>query len=214
MKKSSKNFFEFFENDDISRMSPGIKDRVAIRNNGNKEHIQKRHMYMSLKETHALFRAENENIKISRSKFASLRALHVLLSRQTPANLCMCIYHQNVILALKKLSVCSANVPVYANKFADSCLQSPDDPASWFSECHHEECGFKKKYQLQCDSDPSENIVEWKQWQDINGRMKQLVQSPSVMHLYDHLCLLMPSFLTHIFIKRQQHKSLESENKK
>ena len=48
--------------------------RVAIRNNGKKEHIQKRHIYMSIKETHALFIAENENIKISRSKFASLRA--------------------------------------------------------------------------------------------------------------------------------------------
>ena len=44
-------------------MSPRKKDRVAIRNNVNKEHIQKRHMYMSLKEIHALFIAENENIK-------------------------------------------------------------------------------------------------------------------------------------------------------
>ena len=133
---------------ETSNLSPGIKDRVAIRNNGNKEHIQKRHIYMSLKESHALFIAENENIKISRSKFASLRPLHVLLSRQTPANLCMCIYHQNVILLLKKLSVCSANIPVYSNKFADSRLQCPDDLACWFSECQHEECGFKKKYQL------------------------------------------------------------------
>ena len=75
-------------------MTPGIKGRVANRNNGNKEHIQKRHMYMSLKETHALLIAENENIKVSRSKFASLRPLHVLLSRQVPANLCICIYQQ------------------------------------------------------------------------------------------------------------------------
>ena len=156
--------FEFYENDDISRMSPGIKDRVAIRINGSKNHIQKRHIYMSLKEIHALFIAENENIKISRSKFASLRPLHVLLSRQTPANLCTCIYHQILILALKKLSVYSANIPVYSNKFADSCLQCPDDPTCWFSKCQHEECGFKKKrYQLQCDSDILENIVEWKQ---------------------------------------------------
>ena len=29
----------------ISCMSPGIKVRVAIRNNGNKEHIQKRHVH-------------------------------------------------------------------------------------------------------------------------------------------------------------------------
>ena len=103
-------------------MSPGIKDRVAIRNNGNKEHIQKRHMYMSLKETHVLFIVENENIKISRSKFASLRPLHVLLCRQTPANLSTCIYYQNVFLSLKMLSVCNANIPFYFNKFAESCL--------------------------------------------------------------------------------------------
>ena len=108
----------------------------------------------------------------------------------------MYIYHQNVILSLKKLSVCSAIL---------------DNPACWFSECQHEECGFKKKYQLQCDSDTLENIVEWKQWQDDNGRMNQLVQSTSVVHLYNHLCLLMPSFLTHSFVKRQMHKSLESD---
>ena len=59
-------------------------------------------------------------------------------------------------------------------------------------------------------------VILWKillrrQWQDDNGRMKQLVQSTLVVHLYDHLCLLMPSFLTHSFIKRQQHKSLESD---
>ena len=56
-----------------------------------------------------------------------------------------------------------------------------------------------------------ENIAKWKQWQDDNGRIKQIVQSTLVVHLYDHLCLLMPSFLTHSFIKRQQHKSLESD---
>ena len=132
-------------------------------------------MYMSIEETRALFIAENENIKISRSKFASLRPLHVILSRQTPANLCTSIYRQNVLLLLKKLSVCSANIPVYYNKFADSCLKCPDDPACFFSECHHEEFGFKKMYPLQCDSNTLKNIVEWKQWKDDNGRMKKIV---------------------------------------
>ena len=66
---------------------------------------------MNIKETHALFIAENKYVKISRSKFASLKPLHVLPSRQTPANLCTCIYHQNVILSLKKLFVCSAKIP-------------------------------------------------------------------------------------------------------
>ena len=119
----------------------------------------------------------------------------------------MHIYHQNIILALKKISDCKY---VYYKKFADSCLQYPNDPACWFSE-RYEECSFKKKHPLQCDSDTLENIIEWKQQQDNNGRMNQIVQSTSVVHLYDHLCLLMPSFLTLSFIKKQQHKSLESD---
>ena len=56
-----------------------------------------------------------------------------------------------------------------------------------------------------------ENIVEWKQLHGGNGRMKQIVQSTSVVHLYYHLYLLMPSLLTHSCIKRQQRKSLESD---
>ena len=121
---------------------------------------------MITKETHALFIAEIKNIKISckLSKIASLRALHVLLSRQMSANLYTCIYHQNVVLALKRLLDSSANIPVYSNKFADSCLQCPDDPACWFSECQHKECGFEKKKSIQCDSYTFVNIVEWKQW--------------------------------------------------
>ena len=93
-------------------------------------------------------------MKISSSKFASLRPLHVLLSQQTSTNLCMCIYYQNVILSLKKLFVCSANIPVCSKKFADSCL--PDDPVCWFSECQHEECGFKKS--INC----SVIVILWK----------------------------------------------------
>ena len=120
-KEMKQKFFGVYESDDVCRMSFGIKDRPAIRNNSKKEHIQKRHMNTNIMEVHALYIAENEHIKISRSKLASLRPLHFLLNRQTPASLCTCIFHQNVILALKKISVCSANKPVYFIKIADSC---------------------------------------------------------------------------------------------
>ena len=65
---------------------------------------------------------KNPGVKIGFSKFAMLRPNQVMLSSQTPANVCNCIYHQNVILALDALHAHIPSVPVYKD-FPDSLVQ-------------------------------------------------------------------------------------------
>ena len=133
---------------------------------------QKRHMYMSLKEAHALFLKEHPDVKIGRlSRFASLRLPGVLLSSQTPANMCTCVYHENVILAVEALHNHHPSIPTYHYEFPASCLKTPDSSDCWFSECSHDLCGFRTTYPLRGDIEVDyAKAVRWMRWEEVEGR--------------------------------------------
>lgn len=88
---------EFYVRDDISRQAPGRKDVVTIYDdNGEKQHIQVRHLTSSIMEVYRQFQKDFPNIDIGKSKFAELRPKHVLLSNKLPHNVCLCKYHENL----------------------------------------------------------------------------------------------------------------------
>ncbi len=89
---------EYYERDDISRQASGMRDVVTVREGGVKKKIQKRHLTMSILEAYRYFKKEHPII--GKSKFAELRPSHVLRSSDTPRNVCLCRYHENVKLAL------------------------------------------------------------------------------------------------------------------
>ena len=68
------------QHDDTSRMAPGKRDTVTPRSSEGKEKIQKRHLYMSIKETRSCFLKEYQEIKIGLTKFRYLRPEHVKFS--------------------------------------------------------------------------------------------------------------------------------------
>ena len=80
---------EFYLRNDMQ--TPGKRDYVTIRRNGEKIQVQKRYMLMILREAHALFVEENgANIKIGKSKFAELRPCQVLYMSNIPENVFLC----------------------------------------------------------------------------------------------------------------------------
>ena len=83
-----------FYNDLVSRQAAGKKDFVTVRQDNKKEHLQKRHLLCSLQETFAIFVKDNPTVKISLSKFASLRPVNVKLSSDMPRDVCLCKYHE------------------------------------------------------------------------------------------------------------------------
>ena len=106
--------------DSISRQAPGKKDFVTSWKSGKKEHLQKRHMMLSLKETHALFLKDNPDVKIGLSKFSSLRPENVLLSSEMPVNVCLCSYHENIQLICECLSKEIPIFPSYSGEFVNN----------------------------------------------------------------------------------------------
>ena len=90
----------FYRRDDISRQAPGRKDVVSVKENGSCTKYQTRHLTSSVNEVFALFQEEYLKVKIGRSKSASLCPTDVLLSSKIPRNVCLCKYHENVIIAL------------------------------------------------------------------------------------------------------------------
>ena len=57
---------------------------------------------------------EYPKVKIGRSKFTSLRPADVLLSSKIPRNVCLCMYHKNVVIALEVLHKAVPTIPAYS----------------------------------------------------------------------------------------------------
>ena len=93
----------FYQRNDISRMCPGRRDIVTVKTTDGKVKLQKQHLYFKIRETHSIFLSEHTEVKISLSKFAMLCPPQVMLSSQTPTNVCTCTYHENTILTLDAL---------------------------------------------------------------------------------------------------------------
>ena len=138
----------FYQQDDISKMTPGKRDVVMIRSDTRKENVKKRHLYMSIKETYTLFKEENPTTKIGLTKFGYLRPEHVKFSSETPAKMCTCIYHQ----ALNAMHTYLPEIPLYSKSFAEGCLVSSDEK-SWYGNCDHNTCSFDLTYEKRQNSD-------------------------------------------------------------
>ena len=115
---------DFYQRDDISTVAPGKRDVVTVSSDQGKVKLQKRHLYMSIKETHSTFLQENPEMHIGLTNFGMLRPSQVRFSSETPANVCTCVYPQNVILALDAMHRYAPIFPVYSKDFAQTCLVS------------------------------------------------------------------------------------------
>ena len=194
----------FYTRDDISRMALGKRDAVTIKDHEGKKKLQKRHLYMSIKEPYGVFKDKNPNVKIGLTKFSTLRPLNVLLTSQTPSNVCTCPYHQHMFLALDSIHSHVPGIPVYSTDFPASCMLNPESDLCWFGNCSHDNCGFEEKYPL---PDTVKNLpAKWMKWQEANARLAKLENKGTIQDLYDHICAMSEKFLAHCRIKRLQYE--------
>ncbi|KAG8176758.1 hypothetical protein JTE90_003389 [Oedothorax gibbosus] len=127
---------KFYEQDDISRIAPGKNDVMVIHtSNGEKITKQKRHLFTSLKEAHALFLQQHPSISLGSSKFAKLRPKYVLLNSKLPHNVCMCKYHENFINAVNSLSKVMVSVPPYTHDFPNQLICDTPTQNCWLKNC-------------------------------------------------------------------------------
>lgn len=202
----------FYEKGNISYQAPGRKDFVIIRNSkGIKTKVQKKYLCMTLGEAHEIFKEENPDIKIGRSKFSELRPFHICLRHETPANLCLCIYHENVRLLLEGMSF----FPNSATDFIKIIVC--DNPTE---QCYYQTCiGCESLKNLQTVVENSETNLDEEdiklfQWMkdESNAVAKQKI-CLSMNEAIEKLKGKLPQFLQHVFIKQQQEIFFESFKK-
>ena len=88
----------------VAYEAPDKKDVIILRKPGKcKEKVQKKFLTLTLNETYQLFLRDHPDVKISFSQFCNLRPKDVLLRHQTPKNMCLCEYHENMRLLIVKV---------------------------------------------------------------------------------------------------------------
>jgi hypothetical protein len=86
----------FYERDDISLLSPAVRDCLkAPTPSGEPVTVQKRYLCLTVAETFAMFKDENEDVQLGLTKFKELRPQHVRIQAEIPKNICVCAIHFN-----------------------------------------------------------------------------------------------------------------------
>jgi len=208
----------FYECDEVSRMLPGKKDFVSVKQEGKRVHIQKRLVLSNLREVYQLFKEKFPTLSIGFSKFAELRPKHCVLAGASGTHaVCVCTIHQNVKLMMLggKIADLTANDDIPLKSY-DHCLAqmvcNPSQPA-----CHLGTCGscpgisgLKERLNSLMDDSLIDSVV-YRQWVSADRSTLETI-SQSAEDFVDSLCEKLEVLLPHSFIARQQ-SSFQTELK-
>ena len=101
--KTVNSVLEFYQNDEYSQQLPGKKGCVNI---GKNVHVSKRFILCNLKELYTAFKHKYLYLKISSSKFASLRPKwYISVGPKGTHSVCACTIHQHVKLLLSSVNL-------------------------------------------------------------------------------------------------------------
>lgn len=97
---------QFYCEDDVSRIMPGAKDFVSVKEGDVKVHKQHRLLLLNLNELYALFKERNSSYALGLSKVCELRPKEcVTVGARGTHSVCVCTIRQNVKLMLADLPV-------------------------------------------------------------------------------------------------------------
>lgn len=128
-KENLQSALEYFTNDelDCSVQSPRSKDVVQVVQEGTKVTKTKRYMTRSIRETFQIFRAAHPEVKVSATKFYSMRPKWVSISPCREE--CCCSYCANFELCI-----------VAVNNISDSPVTADELMAMCLCQVRHEDC--------------------------------------------------------------------------
>ena len=94
--------------EDIAGFLPEKQDVATIRDKNRKWKEHKQILTITIAEVNQLLKNEHPDVTIGKSRFSSLCPIDLKLSSALPRNVCNCIYHSDVNLALETLN---SNIP-------------------------------------------------------------------------------------------------------
>jgi hypothetical protein len=100
--ESKAKVIDFYNDDEVSRMCPGKKDFVSVKNSeGKRIHVQKRLLLANLRELYLHYKAKSSGEHVGYSKFCELRPRWcITVGAKGTHSVCVCEYHQNIKLLL------------------------------------------------------------------------------------------------------------------
>ena len=200
----------FYESDEVSRIMPGKKDFVSVKQGEQHTHIQKRLVLSNLRELYQLFKNKFPNEKVGFSKFAALRPKQCVLAGASGTHsVCVCTIHQNVKLMMlgAKLPDLTASSDLPLLTYRD-CLAriicNPPQPACYLGTC---ECcpgtnALREHLNAVMDEHIIDNII-FKQWVSVDRSTLETV-SKSADDFVEMFCEKLEALLPHSFIAAQQ----------
>lgn len=198
----------FFFRDDVSRQAPGKRDVKSLKNStGQKEVFQIQHMVMTIKEAYSLFKEEYPNSVIHISKFYTLRPKYVLLSSQTPHNVCVCRYHANFNYLVESIYNKYPNIfPRYGNDLLKEICCELTNEICMLNNCNACEKHLENLLPLNSLAQTNTAMIKWKPWKDVAGRPQLLVTEGSLLVALSLLEQQLPTYKFHCFVKANQEK--------
>lgn len=199
---------KFYCSDEISRQAPGKRDVKSVKNEitGKRQKIPIRHMTMNITDAFYEFKRQNPQSKVGLSTFFSWRPKFVLLSSQTPHNVCVCKKHLNFSFLVEAIRTCTKQFPPsYKDLLNKVCCDKKKE------NCMFNECS-KCKYDVTLLLPPNIDFnltAKRKKWEEIEGYLQVTEKVCSLEDLLIEINSQLPSFKMHCFIKRIQYEYFE-----
>lgn len=209
---------DFYNTPEVSRLMPGIKDCVTVRNGILSEKVQKRLVLCNLKEAHVHFKEKHPETKVQFSKFAELRPKYCILAGGSGSHsVCVCCIHQNVILmidgaGLARLTKGTLNITNYGDCLTRIICNRPTTKC-YLREC--ESCPGCEPFVAELKGIFDENMMDvilYKQWITVDRSNLETIQSTTDDFL-DKFSEKLSRLLTHSYIAKEQSSFLNSKRK-
>ncbi|KAJ8670825.1 hypothetical protein QAD02_002084 [Eretmocerus hayati] len=199
---------KFHENDDNSRIMPGMKDVECVKDEDNVNvFVQTRLVLYDIRELYLKFKDSHPDVKIGMTKFAEARPVHYVLAGSSGTHsVCVCVYYHNVEPMLKGLDILSftsKRLNDYKDCIASIVCKDPTDKCylNEFESCPTIE-SFKKNL-LNLFDQSNMTHVKFQSWTTTD---RCSLQTRIVLyHDYvDELAVLFLELKTHFFTAKKQ----------
>ena len=191
----------FYESEEYSRICPGKKEFVVVRDGGVKSHKQKQLLLLNLHELYVAYKAKYPNNKIGFSKFCELRPAWCLpVTAAGMHNVCVCQSHQNAKLLtsvipgkphysdLLEKNVCSVKNRECMLLLCDNC---PCGLTSYLSDT------FSEDYDM-------DDEISYKQWVSVDSKAMLMTVVSTVQDFIEKTCESFDNLRQHHYISKAQ----------
>lgn len=156
------------------------------------------------------------DVPLKISKFCDLRPKHVKLVNTMPRNVCYCLYHTNYIECCKSLHRAIPEFPLYSPESIELLLCENSTKDCWIRKCNVCTAAAIKitvEGMLERSNGNHTPTVTWLIWKQEENRCVKTVAKGTINDLVDYFGSIVDKFIAHVYVKRAQAKSFETDRK-